>query len=136
MNVDIEFSKKIDMYIYYGINIKTLPKWHVVKMRYNRINSKRSRLYKLVKKWIDYMLTLYFSCKEMTALTELFTINDMDRLKYELARLVESKDYKTVNALLRRNPNTWLFNTRELNEEIPYDKKHFTIFETKIRDQT
>ena len=52
------------------------------------------------------MLTLYFSCKEMTALTELFTINDMDRLKYELARLVESKDYKTVNALLRRNPNT------------------------------
>ena len=36
----------------------------------------------------------------MTTLTELFTMNDMDKLKYELARLVESKDYKTVNTLL------------------------------------
>ena len=62
----------------------------------------------------------------MTALTELFTVNDMDKLKYELARLVESKECKTVNTLLRRNPNTWKFNTRELNEEIHCDDKHFT----------
>ena len=53
----------------------------------------------------------------MTALTELFTMNDMNMLKYELARLVESKDYKTVNTLLSRNPNTWLFNTCEFNED-------------------
>lgn len=43
-------------------------------------------------------------------------MNDMDKLKYELARLVESTDYKTVNTLFRRNPNTWKFNTREINE--------------------
>ena len=36
----------------------------------------------------------------MTTLTEFFTMNDMDKLKNELARLVESKDYKTVNTLL------------------------------------
>ena len=60
----------------------------------------------------------------MTALTELFAMNDMNKLKYELARLVESKDYKTVNTLLRRNPNTWKFNTRELNEEIPCEDRH------------
>ena len=62
----------------------------------------------------------------MTALTELFACDDMNKLKHELARLIESKDYKTVNTLLRRNPNTWKFNTRELNEEIPCDDKHFT----------
>ena len=62
----------------------------------------------------------------MTTLTELFAMNDMDKLKHELARLIISKDYKTVNTLLRRNPNTSLFNTRELNEEIQCDEKHFT----------
>ena len=62
----------------------------------------------------------------MTALTGLFAMNDIDKLKHELARLIESKDYKTVNTLLRRNPNTWKFATRELNEEIPCDEKHFT----------
>ena len=69
---------------------------------------------------------MFFSCKEMTALTELFACDDMDKLKHELARLIISKDYKTVNTLLCRNPNTSLFNTRELNEEIPCDDKHFT----------
>ena len=75
----------------------------------------------------------------MTALTELFAMNDMDKLKHELARLIESKDYKTVNTLLRRNPNTWKFATRELNEGIQCDEKHFTKrkgvmkFETKPR---
>ena len=75
----------------------------------------------------------------MTPLTELFAMNDMDKLKHELARLIESKDYKTVNTLLRRNPNTWKFDTRSLNEEIPCDEKHFTKrkgvmkFETRPR---
>ena len=50
----------------------------------------------------------------------------MNRLKKELARLVGSKDYKAVNVLLRRNSNIWKFDTRELNEEIPCDDRHFT----------
>ena len=75
----------------------------------------------------------------MTELTELFAADDMNKLKHELSRLIGSKDYKTVNTLLRRNPNTWKFNTRELNEEIPCADKHFTKrkgvmkFETKPR---
>ena len=75
----------------------------------------------------------------MTELTELFEMNDMNKLKYELSRLVKAKDYKTVNTLLRCNPNTWLFDTRTLNEEIPCDDKHFTKrkgvmkFETRPR---
>ena len=44
-------------------------------------------------------------------------MNDMDKLKIELTRIVESEEYKTVNTLLRRNPNTWLFNTCEFNED-------------------
>ena len=62
----------------------------------------------------------------MTALTEMFAMDDMNKLKCELARLVESKYYKTINVLLRRNPNIWKLDTRELNEEIPCDVKHFT----------
>ena len=75
----------------------------------------------------------------MTELSELFEMNDMNKLKNELSRLVKAKDYKTVNTLLRRNPNTWLFDTRTLNEEIPCDDKHFTKrkgvmkFETRPR---
>ena len=61
----------------------------------------------------------------MTELTELFTTNDMDKLKRELARLVKAIDYKAINTLLRRNPNTRLFDTRELNEEIPCKERHF-----------
>lgn len=61
----------------------------------------------------------------MTELTELLEMNDMNKLKYELSRLVKAKDYKTVNILLCRNPNTWLFDTKEINEEIPCDDKHF-----------
>ena len=73
----------------------------------------------------------------MTELTELFTMDDMNKLKYELARLVRYRDYQTINTLLRRNPNTWKFDTRELNEEILCDDRHFTKrkgvlkFETK-----
>ena len=62
----------------------------------------------------------------MTALTELFAADDMNKLKHELSRLIESKDYKAVNTLLRRNYTTIKFNTRELNEEIHCDDKHFT----------
>lgn len=52
-------------------------------------------------------------------------MSDMNQLKKELARLARSKDYKAVNVLLRRNSNTWIFNTRKLNEEIPCEDKHF-----------
>ena len=75
----------------------------------------------------------------MTELTELFATNDMNKLKHELSRLIESKDYKAVNTLLRRNYTTIKFNTRELNEEIPCEDRHFTKrkgvmkFETKPR---
>ena len=62
----------------------------------------------------------------MIELTELSATNDMNKLKQELARLVRSKDYKAVNILLRHNPNIWKFDTRELNEEIPCDDRHFT----------
>ena len=62
----------------------------------------------------------------MTELTELFATNDMNKLKHELSRLIESKDYKAVNTLLRRNYTTIKFNTRELNEEIPCEDRHFT----------
>ena len=62
----------------------------------------------------------------MTVLTELFQTSDMNKLKQEIARLVELKNYKAINALLRRIKNKWSFNTRELNEEIQCDERHFT----------
>lgn len=49
----------------------------------------------------------------------------MNKQKKELAQLVRSKYYKTVNVLIRNNPNTWTFNTKELNEEIPCEKRQF-----------
>ena len=48
--VDIEFTTKRDLYNYYGIDIKTIPDGYEVNMRYNRVNGKRGRVYKLVKK--------------------------------------------------------------------------------------
>lgn len=62
----------------------------------------------------------------MTELTELFATNDMDKLNRELARLVQTKDYKTIKELLRSNSNIWTLNTKVLNEEIPCDDRHFT----------
>ena len=50
INIDIELTSKRDLYNYYGITIKKIPYGYKVKMRYNRINSKRGRLYKLMKK--------------------------------------------------------------------------------------
>lgn len=48
----------------------------------------------------------------------------MEILKCELAKLVKNETYKTVNTLLRCDANIWMFNTGELNKEIPYDEKH------------
>lgn len=45
-------------------------------------------------------------------MTELYSTNDMNRLKRELARLVKALDYKTINTLLCGNQNTRLFDTR------------------------
>lgn len=49
----------------------------------------------------------------------------MDRLKYELARLADSKDYKTLNTFFRRNPNASKFDTRTHNEDISQETKLF-----------
>ncbi len=49
-NIDIEFTTKRDLYNNYGIDIKTIPDGYEVKMRYNRMNGKIGRLYKLMKK--------------------------------------------------------------------------------------
>ena len=59
---DIEFTNKTDLYDYYGIDIKTIPDWYGNKMRYNRVNYKRGRVYKLVKKWIDNAFSMCFFC--------------------------------------------------------------------------
>ena len=72
----------------------------------------------------------------MTELTELFTTNDMIKLKQELARLVRFKKYKTLNTLFRRNPNITIFNTRELNEEILCDDRYFTKCKVEIKFET
>ena len=75
--------------------------------------------------WTCGLSLKLFIFSQMTELTELYNTNDMDRLKRELARLVKALDYKSINTLLRRNSNTWLFDTRELNEEIPCKERHF-----------
>ena len=73
----------------------------------------------------------------MTELTELFTKNDMNKLKCELAKRVQTKEYKTIITLFRSNPNIWMLDNRELNEEIRCNDRHFTKpkgilkFETK-----
>ena len=54
------------MYNYYGIDIKTIPDGYEVKMRYNRINGKRGRVFLLF---------------QMTVLTELYQTSDMNKLK-------------------------------------------------------
>lgn len=47
----------------------------------------------------------------------------MNKLKQKLARLFRWKDYKMINSLLRCNPNTWSFDTKEINEEISCKEK-------------
>ena len=53
------------------------------------------------------------------SLEELYTTNDMKLLKKAIVKLTAKKDYKTLNALFRRNPNVSKFDTRTLNEDIP-----------------
>ena len=66
-----------------------------------------------------------FIVNKMITLTELFQTNDEQIIKNELRRLANEKDYRTINTLLRRNPNISKFDTRALNEEIPQQEKHF-----------
>ena len=41
-----------------------------------------------------------------------------------------------INRLLRRNSNTWLFDTRELNEEIPCKERHFVKRKGMLKFET
>ena len=61
----------------------------------------------------------------MTLRTELFETNDLNRLKKELAKMINEGDDKGINTLLRRNRNVDKFDTRSLNEELPQIEKHF-----------
>ena len=67
-------------------------------------------------------------------LEALFITNDMALLKKAIADLVKRRDYKTLNALLRRNENVNMFDTRLLNEEIPQTDKRFTKRDGKLRN--
>ena len=72
----------------------------------------------------------------MSELTDLFNTNDKQLLKRELSRLTKEKDYKTINTLLRRNPNVSTFDTRALNEEIPQQEKHFVKRNGVMKNET
>ena len=72
----------------------------------------------------------------MSELTDLFNTNDKQLLKRELSRLAKNKDYKTINTLLRRNPNISSFDTRALNEEIPQQEKHFVKRNGVMKNET
>ena len=72
----------------------------------------------------------------MISLSELFITNDKQLLKRELSRLTKEKDYKTINTLLRRNPNVSSFDTRALNEEIPQQEKHFVKRNGIMKNET
>lgn len=63
-------------------------------------------------------------------------MNDKDSLKYELARFAQSKDYKTFDTLLSRNPNSWKLNIHEINEEIAYNEKPFTKHNDVMKSET
>lgn len=45
-----------------------------------------------------------------------------------------ARDYKTLNALLKRNENVNLFDTRLLNEDLPQTDKRFTKRNDKLRN--
>lgn len=119
------YHNKREPYDYYEISVNTIPDGYEVIILYVKTNGKLGRLFKLAKKWIEDVIPLYF-CKEMTKFTELFATNDMDKLKCELALLVQTENYKTINVLLRRNPNTMMVNTGGINEEIQRDDRSFT----------
>ena len=79
-----------------------------------------------------YLMQMIFN-KNIT-LEELFITNDMAQLKKAIAELVKRRDYKTLNALHRRNENVNLFDTRLLNEDIPQTDKRFTKRDGKLRN--
>lgn len=66
------------------------------------------------------------------SLEERYTTNDMALLKKSIAELTKKQDYKTLNKLFRRNPNTSKFDTRTLNEYVPQDNKRFTKRNCKL----
>ena len=67
---------------------------------------------------------------------QLYTCNDADRVKKEIAQLVKNNDYKTLNTLLRRNPICNTFDTRTLNEDIPPKSKRFSKRDGNLRVRT
>ena len=48
--------------------------------------------------------------------------NDILALKRAIVELTNKKDYKTINAIFRRNPNANKFDTKSKNEDILQDK--------------
>ncbi|KAK8838231.1 hypothetical protein M9Y10_035651 [Tritrichomonas musculus] len=92
------YHNKREPYDYYEISVNTIPDGYEVIILYVKTNGK----------------------------LELFATNDMDKLKCELALLVQTENYKTINVLLRRNPNTMMVNTGGINEEIQRDDRSFT----------
>lgn len=53
----------------------------------------------------------------------MYSTSDKSLIKQSMSDLVDKKDYKTLNILLRHNPITNKFYTRELNEDIPQEDK-------------
>ena len=65
-------------------------------------------------------------------LEELYTTGHLSVLKKAIAELTKKQDYKTLNTLFRRNPNTSKFDTRLLNEDIPQNNKRFRKHNGKL----
>lgn len=63
-------------------------------------------------------------CKQVK-LEELHITDDLSLYKKAIAILTNNQDYKTLNTLFCRNPNTSKFDTRSLNEDIPQETKRF-----------
>lgn len=76
----------------------------------------------------------------MTLRTGLFETNDLNRLKKELAKLINEGDNKWINTLVRRSRNVDKFDIRSLNEELlEIDKlfvKRIGIFLKKRKPRT
>lgn len=70
----------------------------------------------------------------MTYLTlkELYSTNDMSLLKDAIADLVNKRDYRLLNILLRHNPNASKFDSRILNKDIPQENKRFAKRNDKL----
>ena len=68
-----------------------------------------------------------------TKYEEIYTSNDSNKVKKEIAKLVKQQDYKTLNTLLRRNPICKNFDSRTLNEDIPQETKRFSKVKGNLR---